>query len=280
MSSTVTEIETWVRDPYSVYAKHILKLPVLEAVDLAPGASDRGIVLHAMVGDFTKQFPINMPDNAAELLLAFGRQHFSALEDYPEARAFWWPRFERIAHWFASWDVGRRARAERIVAEAGGKIDIPLAGGRVFKLRARADRIEQLADRSYAILDFKTGQVPSAKQVQTGFSPQLSLEAAILRGGGFAEIPAEASVAELVYVSLKGGEPAGFELPIKMEANCDSHADAALAKLRSFVMHYEDDQWPYVSLLKPMWKARYGPYDHLARVKEWSVGEEEEQAPE
>jgi hypothetical protein len=25
-----------------------------------------------------------------------------------------------------------------------------------------------------------------------------------------------------------------------------------------------------------MWKARYGPYDHLARVKEWSVGEDEE----
>jgi ATP-dependent helicase/nuclease subunit B len=279
-SLSVTEIETWVRDPYSIYAKHILKLPVLEAVDLAPGASDRGIVLHAMVGDFTKQFPKNLPDNAAELLLAFARRHFSALEDYPEARAFWWPRFERIAHWFASWDAGRRARVESIAAEVGGKIDISFPGDRVFTLRARADRIEQIDQRSYAILDFKTGQVPSAKQVQTGFSPQLSLEAAILRGGGFADIPAGASVVELIYVALKGREPAGSELPIKIEVPCDAHADAALAKLRSFVMRYEDDQWPYVSLLKPMWKARYGPYDHLARVKEWSVGEEEEQVLE
>jgi len=25
-----------------------------------------------------------------------------------------------------------------------------------------------------------------------------------------------------------------------------------------------------------MWKSRYGSYDHLARVMEWSVGSEEE----
>jgi hypothetical protein len=24
-----------------------------------------------------------------------------------------------------------------------------------------------------------------------------------------------------------------------------------------------------------MWKSRYGTYDHLARVKEWSVGDED-----
>jgi hypothetical protein len=28
-----------------------------------------------------------------------------------------------------------------------------------------------------------------------------------------------------------------------------------------------------------MWKNRYGSYDHLARVKEWSVGSEDETGP-
>jgi ATP-dependent helicase/nuclease subunit B len=280
-SLSVTEIETWVRDPYSIYAKHILRLPVLEMVDLAPGASSRGIALHGMVGDFTKQFPNNLPENPADLLLQFAARHFSALEDYPEARAFWWPRFERIARWFAAWDAGRRARAQNIAGEVGGKIEIPLANERVFTLRARADRIEQLAQNSYAILDFKTGQVPTDKQVQVGFSPQLSLEAAILRGGGFPDIPAGASVAELVYVALKGRDPAGEERAIKIsEADCDKHADRALDKLREFALRFEDEQCPYVPFVMPIWKARYGPYDHLARVKEWSVGEEEEQAIE
>jgi ATP-dependent helicase/nuclease subunit B len=39
------------------------------------------------------------------------------------------------------------------------------------------------------------------------------------------------------------------------------------------------DGEPYYSLLNPMWKGRrYGDYDHLARVKEWSLsgGEDEE----
>ena len=33
---------------------------------------------------------------------------------------------------------------------------------------------------------------------------------------------------------------------------------------------FDDDSEPYRSLVHPMWKARYGDYDHLARVKEWS----------
>jgi ATP-dependent helicase/nuclease subunit B len=276
-SLSVTEIETWLRDPYSIYAKHILKLPVLDPVDLEPGAANRGILLHAMLGDFSTQFRDELPENAAEVLLRMAERHFTALEDFPEARAFWWPRLVRIANWFASWDAGRRARAAAIIAEVSGRMQIPLDNERAFTLRARADRIEQCTDGRYAILDFKTGTVPSDKQVQVGFSPQLSLEAAILRNGGFSEIPAGASVAELVYVSLKGGEPAGEQHTVKLnEPSCDAHADRALAKLCSLIVSFDNDDQPYLPLVRPMWKARYGPYDHLARVKEWSVGEDEE----
>ena len=41
----------------------------------------------------------------------------------------------------------------------------------------------------FAILDYKTGQPPTGKQVRMGLSPQLTLEAAILREGGFDGIP-------------------------------------------------------------------------------------------
>ena len=44
-------------------------------------------------------------------------------------------------------------------------------------------------DGRYAILDYKTGAPPTEKQVRTGLSPQLTLEAAILRQGGFKDIP-------------------------------------------------------------------------------------------
>jgi ATP-dependent helicase/nuclease subunit B len=34
---------------------------------------------------------------------------------------------------------------------------------------------------------------------------------------------------------------------------------------------FDDGDEPYRSLVHPMWTARYGDYDHLARVKEWSA---------
>jgi ATP-dependent helicase/nuclease subunit B len=269
---SVTDIENWLRDPYTIYAKHILKLRELDPIDLPPGAADRGIVIHGALSDFTKTFAAALPADPAVALIEIGAKHFAALEDYPEARAFWWPRFQRIARWFAGWETVRRASVTALAAEVYGKIDIPL-GERVFTLRARADRIESLAGGGYAILDYKTGQVPSEKQVRIGVSPQLTLEAAILRGGGFRDIPAEASVAQLVYVSLKGGDPAGDEMPIDFkDGDANVHADRALAKLKVVAARFEDEQQPYLPLVLSMWKSRYGTYDHLARVKEWSVG--------
>src|SRR5262249_18256618 len=168
---SVTDIENWLRDPYTIYAKHILKLRELDPIDLPPGAADRGIVIHGALSDFTKAFAAALPADPAAALIDIGAKHFETLEDYPEARAFWWPRFRRIARWFAGWEALRRGSVAALAAEVSGKIDIPL-GERVFTLRARADRIERLAGGGYAILDYKTGPVPSAKQVRIAVSPQ------------------------------------------------------------------------------------------------------------
>src|SRR6266508_893412 len=273
---SVTDIENWLRDPYTIYAKHILRLRELDPVDLTPGAADRGIVIHGALSEFTKTFAAALPEDPEGALLAIGRRHFAALDDYPEARAFWWPRFQRIARWFAGWEAERRGKITALTAETGGRIEIPL-GARTFTLSARADRIERLADGGYAILDYKTGQVPTEKQVRVGISPQLTLEAAILRGGGFGDIGAGGSVAELVYVALKGREPAGDAKAIDFkEGNADMHADRARAKLQSVAERFEDEQQPYRSLVLSMWKSRYGTYDHLARVNEWSIRSEDD----
>jgi ATP-dependent helicase/nuclease subunit B len=269
-SLSVTEIEDWLRDPYTIYAKHILRLRPLDPVDTEPGAAERGNVIHAAVGDFTKLFAKDLPADPVGELIALGEPHFKALDDFPEARAFWRPRFLRIAHWFARWEVGRRSAITAIAAEIHGKIDIPL-GETTFRLRGIADRIERAADGRYVILDYKTGAARSEKQVRTGLAPQLTLEAAILRKGGFDNIPADASVAEIVYVLLKGGEPAGEYKAITFkEGTPDSQADGALEKLTALARRFDDETEAYRSLVHPMWTNHYGQYDHLARVKEWS----------
>jgi ATP-dependent helicase/nuclease subunit B len=268
---SVTEIEHWLRDPYTIYAKHILRLYPLDLIDTAPGAADRGTVIHGAIGEFTQAFASALPADSLGELLALGARHFAPLEEFPEARAFWWPRFERIARWFADWEIKRRPHLEGVLAEIRGEIEIPL-GTRSFRLSARADRIERLGGGDYAILDYKTGQVPTEKQVAAGLSPQLTLEGAILRAGKFGDIPPGASIAALVYVSLKGGDPSGEEKPLLFkELTPDQQADRALQKLSEVARRFEDPATPYRSRERPMWRARaYGDYDHLARVKEWS----------
>jgi ATP-dependent helicase/nuclease subunit B len=269
---SVTEIEHWLRDPYTIYAKHILRLFPLDLIDTAPGAADRGTVIHGAIGDFTQAFAKGLPDDALDQLLALGAKHFAPLEEFPEARAFWWPRFERIARWFADWETKRRAHVEAVQAEIRGEIAIPL-GGRSFHLSARADRIERLIGGDYAILDYKTGQVPTGRQVASGLSPQLTLEGAILRAGQFADIPAGVSIAALVYVSLRGGDPGGEEKSLEFkDSTPDQEADRALLKLAEVARKFEDQATPYRSRERPMFRGRaYGDYDHLARVKEWSL---------
>ena len=274
---SVTAIEDWLRDPYTIYARYILNLQPLDPVDMPLSAADRGSAIHNALGDFTKAYATTLPADPVAALREVGEKHFRPLMQRPEARALWWPRFQRIVKWFAEWEAARRGAIAAIEAEIKGEISIHLDNARTFVLSARADRIERRADGSFAILDYKTGQPPTAKQVRMGLSPQLTLEAAILRGGGFKDIDAGSSVGELAYVRISGNNPPGeyraLELKIKNEAAQppDEAADYARKQLEALIRTFENESEPYRSLNLPMWTNRYGSYDDLARIKEWSA---------
>jgi ATP-dependent helicase/nuclease subunit B len=275
---SVTAIEDWLRDPYTIYAKYILRLAPLDPVDMPLSAADRGSAIHDALGEFTQTFATTLPDDPARALRGIGEKYFAPLMERPEARALWWPRFRRIAAWFADWEIVRRGNVSAIDAEIRGEIPIRLDNERTFVLSARADRIERRHDGTFAILDYKTGQPPTGKQVRMGLSPQLTLEAAILREGGFANIPANASVSELVYVRLSGNNPPGEQKTLELKINKgdqaqppDAAADYARQELEKLIRKFEDETQAYTSLNLSMWSNRYGSYDDLARIKEWSA---------
>jgi ATP-dependent helicase/nuclease subunit B len=275
---SVTAIEDWLRDPYTIYARYILKLDPLDPVDMPLSAADRGSAIHGALGEFTQTFATALPAQPALVLRGIGEKYFAPLMERPEARALWWPRFQRIAGWFADWELARRGNIARIAAEIRGEIGIPLDNGRTFILSARADRIERRHDGSFAILDYKTGQPPTGKQVRMGLSPQLTLEAAILREGGFEDIDAGSTVGELVYVRLSGNNPPGEQrsLELKIRNNDtpqppDEAAAYAREQLEELIREFDSDKTAYTSLNLSMWSNRYGAYDDLARIKEWSA---------
>jgi ATP-dependent helicase/nuclease subunit B len=270
---SVTEVETLLRDPYSIFARHVLGLEPLDPLDAAPGGAERGSAIHAAVGAFAQAFPRDLPPDAHERLLAYGRAAFRPLEAFAAEHAVWWARFERAAAFLVAFERERRQELTEVVAETGGKLVFDLPNG-PFTLSGRADRIERRRDGTLVIVDFKTGTAPTAKQAAS-LSPQLPLEAAMAARGGFTDVPA-AEVAHLSYVELKGGAEGGVEKPVAIKGKTTMElAEAALAGLTGLLAAFDEEAQGYRALAAPQWRGRFGDYDHLARVNEWALGGEE-----
>ena len=75
---SVTAIEDWLRDPYTIYAKYILKLDPLDPVDMPLSAADRGSAIHEALGEFTKTFAASLPDDPVRELRTHRRKIFRA----------------------------------------------------------------------------------------------------------------------------------------------------------------------------------------------------------
>lgn len=274
----MTEIETLVRDPYSIYARHVLGLRPFEALAEAPGAPDRGAIVHEAFEEIAAAFDRGAPPSEDELD-AIGARRFARIRAHPDLYAFWWPRFRRAARWFAAYEAACRARGDVVTSEASGEIAFDLPGGR-FVLRGRADRFERRLDGTVAVVDFKTGRVPSAKQVRAGLCPQLPLEAAMLTEGAFAHrgLAAQLTPAALVYVVLGSGDPAGETRGISpKQGSVEDFARSTLAHARQLLARFDDPAQPYLSLAASPFRLQFGEYDHLARVREWGVATEREE---
>ncbi len=271
-SMSVTEVETWIRDPYAIYARRILKLEQLDDIEATADASHRGVIIHDAVQRFIEGKISPHDPEAYDRLLAIGHECFAQTNIWPGVQTLWWPRFERIAHWFIESEKIRQQGVEQHFTEVGGKY-VFNPDGQPFTLRARADRIDLVHSGTAVIIyDYKTGTTPSARQVFSGLSPQLPLEAAIVAQGGFEGIPTK-PVAEIVYIQLSGGEPAGKVQIIKKNGSDiitpDEAAEEALAGLHQRISKFAHQDTPYLSQAISMFQRFTGTYDHLARTKEW-----------
>jgi ATP-dependent helicase/nuclease subunit B len=211
-----------------------------------------------------------LPADAEARLLAIGEEVFGTALSRPGVWAFWWPRFTRVARWFIALERQRRKDLVGSHGELLGRLALAGPAG-PFELVCKADRIDRRADGGLVLIDYKTGAVPSARDVEDGFAPQLPLEAAIAEAGGFAGLAA-ANVAELAYWRLAGGEVAGEVKPIAGDiAAVHAIVEEAMGGLRSLIAHFDRVETPYRSRPRPDHAPRFTNYAHLARVKEWSL---------
>ncbi|WP_252509743.1 double-strand break repair protein AddB [Thalassospira sp. TSL5-1] len=269
---SVTQIETWMRDPYAIYARHILKLQRLDDIDLDPGAADYGNYIHEALDRFISQYHDHLPADSENRLLMIGEEVFAPLKARPGLWAFWWPRFQRIAKWFVQTEAGRRAYLRASFSERQGSFTL----GSGFEVYARADRVDVLRDGGIAIIDYKTGVPPTARDVMNGFAPQLPLEGAIAEQGGF-EAVEKGPPASYAFWKLSGGDPAGEIREIdtaKMKTTPHDLAQNAIAGVAALATAFADATTPYLSVPHPDNAPKYSDYVHLSRAREWMGSEE------
>ncbi len=258
---SVTDVDRLKADPYAFYAKTMLKLRPLDALDAEPGPAWRGSAIHAVLDDWARHDnfdPARLHDRVAAMLNDAGA--------HPLLRALWEPRLSGAIDWIAA-QIARDAVAGRqvVASEIEGVIDI---GG--VRLRGIADRIDRI-DGALAIVDYKTGKAPSPKAVAAGFAMQLGLLGLIAERGGFAG--ASGSVSTFEYWSLASDGKGGFgKRSSPVGGNSDIAADAfvatAAAQFADAAAHWLIGDAPFIAKLVPDY-AIYEDYDHLMRRDEW-----------
>lgn len=270
---SVTQIEKWMMDPYTIYASHILKLKKLPPLEENVDAAQKGSITHKVLENFIESYKTDLPENAQSILLNMAKDELGIKQEDPAMENFWWPRFVRIADWFIDNEQQWRKTSKPHATEVRGELTLPTNQNQ-FTLTARADRIDQRVDKSYAIIDYKTGMPPTERQIISGLKPQLSLEAAILLKAGY-----EHTIAgDVTYVGawkLTGGYPQAERKDYfrsKSSQPIETIAEDAIEGLTNVINIFNDEQTPYLSFPKMPKDIPLScqDYVHLARVKEWA----------
>jgi ATP-dependent helicase/nuclease subunit B len=260
---SVTQIETWLADPYAIYARHILDLKALDELDADPGRADLGIRIHAVLAEFIGRYPREIPAEPLSELLAIGRRQFGDVLSRPGAWAFWWPRFERIASWILADEAAHRGMTVESFGELKGSLTLRDLPGGSFELTATADRIDRLASGEFLVIDYKTGALPAKSAIAAGLAPQLPLEALILRDGSFCDITGTPGALE--YWKLGGRAPAGQRWAID-DGDPTALVKRAQDKLRALIERFDDPATPYLAVPVAARRPRFSDYEHLERV--------------
>lgn len=270
------------RDPYSIYARRILKLDPLEPFNEDPGAAERGTLYHRIIDHYTRAALVPGSAEAWQVMTQVIDTEFGAEKLPPHIDQVWRPRFREVARAFLRWEAERAPDIRRTYTELPAGFEIPEAG---IRLTGIADRIDIKGSGSADIIDYKTGLSPSQSQARALLDPQLALEAAALSAGGFKGL-GPVHTDDLLYVRLRPGErftcdkvnnEGGRETARSKPKSALELAEEALGQLTTFVNRLRTGEVGFASRLIPAMQNNFGgEYDHLARVAEWSTADAEE----
>ncbi len=252
---SVTNIELLVRNPYSFYAKTILNLKRKETIGQDPKISEFGVFIHKILEQYSKKYD-ELHENKVQSILDISHDILHSTNWPSYTQKIWQTKFSSIAEPFVIFDEERRKFRKYIYPECSGELSLTIAG-QDLKIVAVADRIEVDGQGRAVIVDYKTGVLPTKKDIENGLSPQLIIEALILEGGGFGV--KVHNVEEVVYVKFSSSPPYLQTTTIELSKEVlNKHKQGMLNLLEYYITN---KNFSYnLDLLT------YNDYAHLARI--------------
>ncbi|MGB0935649.1 MAG: PD-(D/E)XK nuclease family protein [Alphaproteobacteria bacterium] len=249
---SVTRLESLASDPYQFYAQKVLKVSPLDGIEQPLDGAHKGTIVHAILQQI-KDDKIDL--HAADAYL----QCLEVARVFAQP-SLWWMRVERLLDWFVTHEQNRPKNIVKTVTEVSGSIQLD-----DITITAIADRIDIYDNGAVDIIDYKTGFVPSQRDMLMGRSLQLPMEAAIQLWGGFEGVP-HGPVNALSFWKVTGGEPAGEEMVLK--GNPEELAQTALQHCETLIEQYLDPDMVFAASPFP---GPYNVYGQLSRLQEWAA---------
>ena len=274
---SVSDIELWIKNPYGLYARHILGLEALSPLGAAPGPREKGIIIHDALSRFTRTHEKALPADIAGALMEAADD---ALADYAanaRVRAFWRPRIARFAAWFAATEPARRKGIVQIATEVAGSRVLDAPGG-PFTLRARADRID-VSPAGLVITDYKTGAPPNDKAVARRHRAAASARSGDRHRGRLCRHRRRHRDRPPLHPRDRRRtrwQGASASRP----TTSTNSAQPCIADLARLVAAYDDEARAYTAIRRARFNYDYDDFAHLARVAEWSGGDDGGDDPE
>ncbi len=257
---SVTDFDALVADPYSFYAKRILRLVKMDDPGSTHDAKQLGTVIHEALYKWGRNSKFAAGTLAGHFKAELEAAGFSQAQQMTHL-----PKLEEAA---ATFEAKTRQRFDQegwspLFQEERGTLDI--AG---LSITGKADRIDLDGDGKAVIIDYKNGGAPGNKRVTELAQLQLGLLSLMAEAGGFKGQHFEAADIEYWSLSRKTPDPHGtVTRPLGKDGVMADHMAQVEDRVDQLLRDYILGDAAFVPKLDEA--GAYGDYEHLMRYGEW-----------
>ncbi|MDR1983032.1 MAG: PD-(D/E)XK nuclease family protein [Holosporaceae bacterium] len=255
-----SDLDLLIDNPYVFYAKRILKLPEIGHINELKNI--RGNYMHEVLEEFVKSSG-NKKD--VEELWRSAQKIFKTKWLTPFDLGVWFFQLDEIFSF-----IVRHMGDKNSYAEIRGDCSLKISADCEVTINCWADRIDM--DENISIIDYKTGNCPTPKQVKDGKKIQLPVESIIAENDGFGLN--KTTVGSLCFwklgASMENNKIVFGGRVVKIANNQDEVRqlhEKILGVLRDLIHRYNVLGEAYKVNVRSSYNK---PYMHLARVKEWT----------